>query len=61
MDVKLAFINVNIEEKVYIEQLEGFLLSKNKDYMCKLKKTLYGLKLNPLRAWYSILDKYIQQ
>ena len=28
--------------------------------MCKLKKALYGLKQDP-RAWYSRLDKYLQQ
>jgi len=45
---------------VYIEHLEGFLLSENEDYVCILKKTLYGLKKAP-RAWYSRLDKYLQQ
>ena len=48
------------EEEVYIEQLEGFHLSENADYVCKLKKALYGLKQAP-RAWYSRLDKYLQQ
>ena len=28
--------------------------------MCRLKKALYGLKQSP-RAWYSRLDKYLQQ
>jgi hypothetical protein len=51
MDVKSTFLNGNIEEEVYIEQLEGFMLSKNKDYVCKLNKTLYGLKQFP-RAWF---------
>jgi hypothetical protein len=32
---------------VYIEQLEGFILSENEDYVCKLKKALYGLKQAP--------------
>jgi hypothetical protein len=59
MDVKSAFLNGEIEEEVYIEQLEGFQLSKNSDYVCKLKKALYGLKKAP-RAWYSRLDKCIQ-
>jgi hypothetical protein len=60
MDVKYVFLNGNLEEEVYIEQPEGFLLSENKDHVCRLKKTLYGIKQAP-RAWYSRLDKYLQQ
>jgi hypothetical protein len=44
---------------VYIEKHEGFLLSENEDYVCILKKALYGLKKSP-RAWYSIFEKYLQ-
>jgi hypothetical protein len=43
MDMKSSFLNGELEE-VYIEQLEGFQLSENADYVCKLKKALYGLK-----------------
>ena len=60
MDVKSTFLNGKIEEEEYIEQLEGFLLSENKDYVCKLKKALYGLK-QALRAWFSGLDSYLKQ
>jgi hypothetical protein len=60
MDVKSSFLNGELEEEVYIEQPEGFHLSENTDYVCKLKKALYGLKKAP-RAWYSRLDKYLQQ
>jgi hypothetical protein len=60
MDVKSAFLNGELEGEVYIEQPEGFQLSENTDYVCKLKKALYGLKQAP-RAWYSRLDKYLQQ
>jgi hypothetical protein len=60
MDVKSSFLNGELEEEVYIEQPEGFQLSKNADYVCKLKKALYGLKQAP-RAWYSRLDKYLHQ
>jgi hypothetical protein len=60
MDVKSTFLNGELEEEVYIEHPEGFLLSKKEDYVCKLKKTLYGLKKAP-RAWYSRLDRYLPQ
>jgi hypothetical protein len=36
------------------------MLSKNKDYVCKLNKELYGLKQAP-GAWFSTLDNHIQQ
>jgi hypothetical protein len=60
MDEKSSFLNGELEEEVYIEQPEEFQLSENTDYVCKLKKSLYGLKHVP-RAWYSRLDKYLQQ
>jgi hypothetical protein len=58
MNVNSTFLNGELEEGVYIEQPKGFQLSENTDYVCKLKKALYGLKHAP-RAWYSRLDKYL--
>jgi hypothetical protein len=60
MDVKSAFLNGDLEEEVYMEQPEGFSLTDNPNYVCKLKKALYGLKQAP-RAWYSRLDKFLQE
>ena len=51
MDVKTAFLNGIIEEEVYIEQPKGFVVHGKESHVCKLKKTLYGLKQKP-RAWY---------
>ena len=59
MDVKSSFLNGELEE-VYIEQPEGFQLSENENYVCRLKKGLHGLKRDP-RAWYSKLDRSLQQ
>jgi hypothetical protein len=58
MDVKSTFLNGELEEEVYIEHPKGFQLSENVDYVCKLKKALYGLKTTP-RAQYCRLDKYL--
>jgi len=44
MDGKYAFLNGVMEEKVYIEQPKGFTLAKDKEFLCKLKNALYGLK-----------------
>ena len=60
MDVKSTFLNGDLEEEVYMEQLEGFSLTNNLDYLWKLKKALYGLK-QARRAWYYRLDKYLQE
>ena len=60
MNVKIVFLNGELEEEVYIEKPEGFLLSNKEDYICKLKKALYGLKQAP-RAWYARLDRYLHQ
>jgi len=58
MDVKKTFLNGDLEEEVYMEKQKGFLLTEKKDYVYRLKKSLYGVKQDP-RAWCYILDKYL--
>jgi hypothetical protein len=50
MDVKTAFLNGEVQQEVYIEQPEGFVIHGKESHVCKLKKALYGLKqaLRPL-------------
>ncbi|KAG8497045.1 hypothetical protein CXB51_008291 [Gossypium anomalum] len=38
-------------EDIYMQQPEGFTVSEKEDYVCLLKKSLYGLKQSP-RQWY---------
>ena len=47
MDVKIAFLNGDLNEEVYMEQPEEFVLPGNERKVCKLVKPLYGLKQAP--------------
>lgn len=47
-DVKTAFLNGDLEEEIYMKQPEGFEDGSNR--VCKLKRSLYGLKQSP-RCW----------
>ena len=58
MDVKTNFLNGETEEEVYIEQPEGFVIHNEKYNVCKLKKSMYGLKQAP-HAWYQKMDGFL--
>jgi hypothetical protein len=58
MDVKMVFLNGEIEEEVYIEQPEFFVIHNEKSHVCILKKALYGLKQAP-RAWYEKMEGFL--
>ena len=47
MDVKIVFLNGDLNEEVYMEQYEGFVLPGNEYKICKLTKSVYGLKQAP--------------
>ena len=51
MDVKTVFLHGDLDKEIYMEQAEGFIIKGKEDYVCKLKKSLYGLK-QALRQWY---------
>ncbi|KAL2517285.1 Integrase catalytic domain-containing protein [Abeliophyllum distichum] len=58
MDVKSAFLNGILNEKVYVEQPKVFVDPYSPDHVFRLKKVLYGLKQAPL-AWYERLTMFL--
>ena len=51
MDVKTVFLNGELEEEIYMEQPEGFLVPGKEKKVCRLVKSLYGLKQEPKQCW----------
>ena len=56
MDVKTAFLNGDLQEEIYMEQPEGYVSLERPNAVCKLKKSLYGLK-QAHRAWHDKIDQ----
>ncbi|KAI5319433.1 hypothetical protein L3X38_039141 [Prunus dulcis] len=58
LDVKSAFLNGVLEDEVYVDQPDDFVVEEVEDKMYRLRKALYGLKQAP-RAWYREIDTYL--
>ena len=58
LDVKNAFLHGTLSETVYCAQPAGFEDSAHPDFVCRLNRSLYGLKKAP-RAWYSRFATYL--
>ena len=59
MDVKTAFLNGSLEETIYMKQPEGFIEKSQEHLVCKLKKSIYGLK-QASRSWNIHFDQVVQ-
>ena len=57
MDVKTAHLNGNLEHEIYMEQTEGYVDKYQADLVCRLRKSLYGLKQSA-RCWNITMDNF---
>ena len=55
MDVKTAFVYGELEEEIYMEQSDGFVVPGEENKVCRLIKSLYGLKQVP-KQWHEKFD-----
>ena len=44
IDVKIAFLNKELDEEIYMEQPVGFIIQGQEHKLCRLLKSIYGLK-----------------
>ena len=56
-DVKMAFTVAPLEETLYMAEPDGYEKGEKGEFVCLLKKSLYGLKQSA-RNWQQLLEKY---
>ncbi|GJT59589.1 retrotransposon protein, putative, ty1-copia subclass [Tanacetum coccineum] len=60
MDVKTAFLNGYLDKDIYIVQPEGFVDPNHPRKVCKLQRSIYGLK-QASRSWNKRFDEKIKR
>ena len=58
LDVKTTFLHGDLDEEIFIEQPEGFKVKGKENMVCKLKKSIYGLK-QVSRQWYKKFNLFM--
>ena len=59
MDVKTTFLNVSLEETIYMVQPEGFIAKGQEKKVCRLQKSIYRLK-QASRSWNLRFDQAVK-
>jgi hypothetical protein len=55
MDVKTTFLNGEFDDEIYMDQPEGFIADGQENKVCRLIKSLYGLRQAP-KQWHEKFD-----
>ncbi|CAL8152840.1 unnamed protein product [Prunus armeniaca] len=59
MDIKTGFLNEDLYEEIYMRQPEGLIQEGREEMVCKLRKSIYGLK-QASRQWYLKFDEVLR-
>ena len=59
LDVKTAFLNGDLEDEIFKKQPEGFVDEAHREWVCRLLRSLYGLK-QASRCWNLKLDEFLK-
>ncbi|KAL9252086.1 Retrovirus-related Pol polyprotein from transposon TNT 1-94-like protein [Drosera capensis] len=60
LDVKTMFLHGDLDEDIYMVQPEGYQIAAKENLVCKLTKSMYGLKQEP-RQWYVKFDNFMSR
>ena len=60
LDIKNVFLHGDIADEVYMEQPLGFVSQGESGLVCRLRRSLYGLKQSP-RAWFGHFSSIVQK
>ena len=58
LNVKTTFLHGELEEEIYMQQPEGFMMKGKENFICRLRKNLYSLKQAP-RQWYKKFESFM--
>ena len=60
MDITTAFLNGELTQEIYMKQPVGFAADGKEHLVCRLKRSLYGLKQSS-RCWNQVLDSQLKK
>jgi hypothetical protein len=56
MDIKTSILHGELDEEIYMQQPDGFVIQGQRELVCKLLKSLYELKQAP-KQWYEKFER----